>query len=305
MNKAAIYNRFIEVINPERVQLDAKMKELISFKAGGCSDILVSPSNEEELAKVLNILKDEKCNYFLMGNGSNFLIRDGGFHGVILRIGQDFNSISVKENILTAGSGALLSAVAREAADHSLTGFEFACGIPGSIGGAVAMNAGAYDGELKDVILDVKAMDLEGNIHIIDHDALHLGYRHSVFHENGWIALETRLKLAHGNMDEIKAKMKDLNQRRNEKQPVNYPSAGSFFKRPVGYFAGKLIQDANLKGLSVGGAQVSALHSGFIINTGTATATDIINLMVIVQNTVKDKFGVMLEPEVRIIGEEG
>lgn len=305
MNKTAIYNKFIEAIHPERVQLDANMGELISFKAGGCADILVSPSNEEELAKVLTILKDEKCNYFLMGNGSNFLIRDGGFRGVILRIGQDFNTISVKENILTAGSGALLSAVAREAAEHSLTGFEFACGIPGSIGGAVAMNAGAYDGELKDVVLDVKAMDLQGNLHILNHDDLKLGYRHSIFHENKWIALETRLKLAKGNMDEIKAKMKDLNQRRNEKQPVNFPSAGSFFKRPVGYFAGKLIQDANLKGLTVGGAQVSALHSGFIINTGTATATDIINLMVIVQNTVKDKFGVMLEPEVRIIGEEG
>ncbi|WP_027399759.1 UDP-N-acetylmuramate dehydrogenase [Anaerovorax odorimutans] len=303
MNKSAIYNTLIEVIDKESILQNVDMGQFTSFKAGGYADFLISPSNNNELAGTLKILKEQNCEYFLMGNGSNFLVRDGGYRGAIVRIGKNFDKISVEGDILTAGSGTLLSSIAKEAMENSLTGFEFAGGIPGSLGGAVVMNAGAYDGEIKNVLIHVNAMDKEGVIHKLNDRELKLGYRHSIFQENGWIVLEATLQLSHGDKDKIKEKMLKFNKLRNEKQPLNYPSGGSFFKRPEGYFAGKLVQDAKLKGLSLGGAQVSELHSGFIINKGGATATDIINLMVIVQNTVWDKFGVMLEPEVRIIGE--
>lgn len=290
-------------IDKSKVLLHADMRQFTSFKAGGCADILVSPENEEDLAQALEILNAEKCDYFILGNGSNFLVRDGGFRGVILHMGEHFSKVSIEGTVLQAGSGALLSSLSRAAGASSLTGFEFASGIPGSLGGAIAMNAGAYDGEIKHVVIEVKAMDQNGRIHYLKNEELELGYRHSVFHKNGWVVLEAKIQLASGDQEKIKETMKQLNQLRNEKQPVVFPSAGSFFKRPEGHFAGKLVQDAKLKGLSYGGAQVSSLHSGFIINTGGATATDIINLMVIVQNTVWDQFGIKLEPEVRIIGE--
>lgn len=305
-NKKEVYHSLLPLVSAQGVMLDADMRAYTSFKAGGKADILVIPANEEQLAAVLRVLDERTCPRFLMGNGTNFLVRDGGFRGVIVRIGEAFARITAEreQNLVTAQSGALLSQIAKAAAEAALTGFEFACGIPGSLGGAVAMNAGAYDGEMKDVLLRVKAMDYQGNVHTLQAAELNLGYRKSIFQENGWVILEAQLQLRQGEEKKIKERMKELNQRRNEKQPVNYASAGSFFKRPPGQFAGKLIQDAKLKGLAYGDAQVSPLHAGFIVNKGHASATDIINLMKIVQNTVWDQFGVKLEPEVRMIGEE-
>lgn len=284
---------------------NADMSEYTSFKAGGRADLLLIPESEEELIDVLKKAFLEGTDLLMLGNGSDTLVKDGGFRGTAIKLGDTFSDISVEGSEITAGSGALLSKVARTAADNSLTGLESLSGIPGSVGGAVFMNAGAYGGETKDVIKSVRAVSRKTlEVITLDAEELDLSYRHSIFTETGDIIISAVFSLEPGDKDEIEEKMKDYTERRNSKQPLQYPSAGSFFKRPEGYFAGKLIQDAGLKGLSVGGAQVSELHSGFIINTGGATATDIIELMHLVQNTVYDKFGVKLEPEVRIVGED-
>lgn len=292
---------------------NADMSKYTSFKAGGCADILVEPQNEEQLRQVLQLLSSQDANgqgkkaipYMILGNGSNVLVRDGGFRGVIVRIGEAFNYVRVEGEKLICGAGTLMSVIAKSAAANSLEGFEFASGIPGSIGGAVFMNAGAYGGETKDLLEQVRLIAADGSRTFTASAAdLEMGYRHTVLHESGDIVTEAVLKLKKGDEKEIRARMAELAQKRNSKQPVQFPSAGSFFKRPEGYFAGKLIQDAGCKGLSVGGAEVSILHSGFIINKGGATASDIVQLKELVQARVMDMFGVMLEPEVRIIGEE-
>ncbi len=294
-----IYNKINNVI------LDAPMAEYTSFKAGGRAEALILPENKEELKNALQVLSESHTPYMIMGNGSNILVKDGGYPGAIVKLGEPFSSIETKEEEITAGCGALLSAVSREAHSSQLTGMEFACGIPGSLGGAVFMNAGAYGGEMKDIIASVTLLSRDGREEITRSGTdLELGYRTSLLQSSGEVAIEVRLRLEKGNKDEIGKTMKELMDKRNTKQPVNYPSGGSFFKRPTGYFAGKLIQDAGLSGFTVGGAQVSTLHSGFVINKGGATATDIIQLMHIVQATVMEKFGVKMEPEVRIIGED-
>ena len=279
------------------------MSKYTSFKAGGCADEMIIVDSAEELVEVLKKLNEKKAEYIMLGNGSNTLVKNSGYHGTVVKLGESFDDVNVCGETVVAGGGALLSIVAKTAMREGLTGFEFASGIPGSVGGAIFMNAGAYGGEMKDIVETVTLAKKDGSglvtVKCADMD---FGYRHSVLEESGDVVVSVEYKLAKGNMDEIQAAMADLTQRRNEKQPVQYPSAGSFFKRPEGYFAGKLVQDAGLKGLTVGGAQVSQLHSGFVINVGGATATDIIELMHLVQNTVYDKFGVMLEPEVRIIG---
>ena len=241
----------------------------------------------------------------VIGNGSNILVRDEGYKGAIIEVNSRINDIDVIGDEIVADAGAKLSAVAMTAYENDLAGFEFAHGIPGNVGGAVVMNAGAYGGEMKDIVESVTLVKNDGSETIsINAADLDLSYRHSILEDTRDVAVTVTLKLKKGNHEEIAGRMAELTKRRNEKQPVQYPSAGSFFKRPAGYFAGKLIQDAGLKGATVGGAQVSDLHSGFIINKGGATATDIIDLMHLVQNTVYDKFGVRLEPEVRIIGDE-
>lgn len=290
---------------------NADMREYTSFKAGGKADLLLIPDTTEELSEALKEAKDirektdGKSGIMILGNGSDTLVKDGGYRGTVIKLGDGFSEITVSGNVLTAGSAALLSQVSKVAAQNSLSGLECESGIPGSIGGAVFMNAGAYGGEIKDVIKGVTAVSREtGEIKEMTKDELDLSYRHSIFTETGDIITEAVFEMEPADREAIEEKMKDLAEKRNSKQPLQYPSAGSFFKRPEGFFAGKLIQDAGLKGLSVGGAQVSEKHSGFIINTGNATATDIISLMHLVQNTVYDKFGVMLEPEVRIVGED-
>lgn len=243
--------------------------------------------------------------YIVLGNGSNVLVRDGGFDGAIVRIGEGFDDISVEGCEIVAGAGALLSKVAKVAAEASLTGFEFASGIPGSVGGAVFMNAGAYGGEMANILKEVKLISKDGTVEkIVPVSELNLGYRHSDLMESGDVVVEARFVLEKGDKDEIREQMKELAKKRNEKQPVNLPSAGSFFKRPEGHFAGALVEGSGLKGLSVGGAQVSPLHAGFIVNNGGATSEDIERLMRLVQNTVKRDSGVWLEPEVRIIGKK-
>jgi UDP-N-acetylmuramate dehydrogenase len=242
-------------------------------------------------------------DFFLLGNGSNLLVSDKGIRGAVIHLSKGFNNIDIKDNIITAKAGATLAGIARVAYDNSLTGFEFAAGIPGSLGGAIVMNAGAYDGEMKNVVRSVKLMDYNGNIVTKTNEEMHFSYRHSLLKEESYIVLEVEIALEKGDQADIKAKMDDLSQRRRDKQPLEYPSAGSTFKRPEGYFAAKLIDDAGLRGYSVGGAQVSTKHCGFVINTGNATATDVYTLINDVQDRVKKSSGVGIEPEVILVGE--
>ena len=287
-----------------KIMKNVDMSRYTTFRAGGKADEMVIPETAEELMEALNEIEETKVPYIMLGNGSNTLVRDGGFHGTVIKLGERFNKIQIDGSAVLCGSGALMSSVAKAALAADLAGFEFASGIPGSIGGAVFMNAGAYGGEMKDIVVSATVIDGQGGgIKEISAADMDLSYRHSAFQGSGDIITQVNLCLTKGDHADIAERMRELAEKRNTKQPVQYPSAGSFFKRPEGYFAGKLVQDAGLKGLTVGGAQVSELHSGFIINRGGATATDIIQLMHLVQNAVYDKFGVKLEPEVRIIGD--
>lgn len=300
-----------------RIIEDADMSKYTSFRAGGKARALVEVENKEQLKAVLQFADEENIPHLLLGNGSNTLFKDSGYEGLVIRLGDCFGYTGIESDdhkkaaldrpgekvLVSCGASMLLSTVAMFMREEGISGMEFASGIPGSIGGAIFMNAGAYGGEMKDIVASVHAVSPDGSEERdFTNEEMEFGYRHSALQENGWIVTDVTFNLAAGNKAEIAAVMKDLNARRNAKQPVNYPSAGSTFKRPEGYFAGKLIEDAGLKGLTVGGAQVSTLHSGFVINIGGATATDILQLIALVQNTVYDKFGVMLEPEVRIIG---
>ena len=305
MTTAEITDILNKKIPADRILKNADMSMFTSFKAGGRADLLVTPATIDELVYITGVLGSGNMPYMVMGNGSNILVKDGGYRGVIIRIDDGFSEIRADGTSIIAGAGALMSQVARKALEAELSGFEFASGIPGSIGGGVFMNAGAYGGEIANVIEYARVLDkTSGSIKTIQAQELELSYRHSVLQQSGDIVIEVKLNLKQGNYEVIEQEMKSLTAKRNEKQPVQYPSAGSFFRRPEGYFAGKLIQDAGLKGLSVGGAKVSSKHAGFIINTGSATASDILSLMRLVQNTVYDRFGVMMEPEVRIIGED-
>lgn len=304
MNINQIYDELSLRIDKNNLILDAPMKEYTSFRAGGNADLLVQPGSTDELSHALKILEDNKISHMVIGNGSNLLVRDSGYRGVILRIGEAFQEISVTGTRMEAGAGVSLSAAANRAAEASLTGFEFASGIPGTIGGAVFMNAGAYDGEISQIIESAEILTKDGNrIVRLEKEELELSYRHSILQTTGDVLLKATFLLEQGDREAIEARVRELTTRRTQKQPLSYPSAGSFFKRPHNHFAGKLIQDAGMQGLSVGGAQVSPLHAGFIINTGGATAKDITDLMEIVRGTVFEESGVMLEPEVRIIGE--
>ena len=283
---------------------DVEMKDYTSFKAGGKANKMVICEREDEVIETLREIKEKNEKYIMLGNGSNTLVKDSGFSGTVIKLGDSFSKIIRTGNNLVCGGNTLMSVVAKYALKGGLTGFEFASGIPGSIGGAFFMNAGAYGGEIKDIAKSAKIISRDTlELKEVGLSDMGLSYRHSVFQENGDIILSVEISLEEGNKSEIESTMKDLAKKRNSKQPVQFPSAGSFFKRPEGHFAGKLIQDSGMKGVSVGGAQVSELHSGFIVNKGNATATDIIQLMELVQKKVYEKFGVSLEPEVRIIGD--
>ncbi len=303
INKDKIVKKMTEFIDISNVLVDEPMKNHTSFKVGGPADILVNPKDYKQVEKAIKLCKETNTEYIVIGNGSNLLVKDGGIRGVVVKL-TNLNEIQVKGNLMIVQGGAQLTRVSKKALEFGLSGLEFACGIPGSIGGAVTMNAGAYDGEMSYVIKEVIVLDENGNILKLNKEQLDLGYRTSVILNKKYIVLETTLVLENKDKDEIENKMRELMQRRKEKQPLEFPSAGSTFKRPTGYYAGKLVQDSGLKGTSVGGAEVSAKHSGFIINKGNATANDILELIELVQNKVKEDFGVELCTEVRIIGEE-
>lgn len=304
LNKNEVYKLFKDIIKSGSVLIDEPMKKHTSFKIGGPADIMILPKTIEEVTSVINICRNESIDYFIIGNGSNILVRDKGIRGIVIKLSEYLNKVEVNGDKIIAQSGALLSVVSKFALENSLTGLEFASGIPGSLGGAVAMNAGAYGGEMKDVISNVKCLDKEGNLVEYSNEELNFEYRYSRVQKEELIVLEVEMILSKGNYDDIKSTMNELAYKRNLKQPLHLPSAGSTFKRPKGYYAGKLIEDAGLKGLRMGNAQVSDKHSGFIVNLGNATAEEVINLIRVVQKVVYDKFGVNLEPEVKILGVE-
>lgn len=293
---------FEDILGQENVKLNVPMKEYTTFRAGGNASYLLIVNNEEQLKAAFAELAANDVPTMILGAGSNILVRDEGFDGAFVKLSGDFAKISINDNEIEVGAGLKLSALAAFARDNSLTGLEFACGIPGSVGGGIFMNAGAYGGELADVIKTVRVLAKDGTINQLERDEMELSYRTSRFQKTGEIVLSAVFSLEHGVQGDIAAAMKELMQSRNTKQPVSIPSAGSFFKRPQGGYAGKLIEDAGLKGLSVGDAQVSTLHSGFLVNVGSAKATDILELMKLVQEAVREKFGVDLHPEVRIVG---
>lgn len=304
MSKNKVYNDILNIVGKENIMMDEPMKKHVSFRVGGPADILVRPINEEQLKEILLYIKNEEIPYLIIGNGSNLLVRDGGIRGVVVELSDNFSDFKIDGNKIEIKAGALLSRIGNAALREELKGFEFASGIPGTFGGALAMNAGAYGGEIKDIVKTVKVMDKDGNILELSNEEMHFGYRRSTIVEKGYVALSAVVELEKGNYDDIKATMDDLRDRRTSKQPLNFASAGSTFKRPEGYFAGKLIQDSGLKGLSIGDAQVSEKHSGFVINRGNATAKELLDLMFAVKSTVNAKFGVMLEEEVKIVGED-
>lgn len=296
----------IKDIDGLKISTDEPMSAHTSFKIGGPADVFVIPETEEAILKLLFCAKKENLPLTVIGSGSNLLVSDEGIRGITLKISSSFSDVCVHGEKIVAKSGASLAKIASAAQNHSLSGFEFASGIPGSLGGAIYMNAGAYGGEMADVIKSVTYVKTGGEIVIAKNEDLSFSYRHSAFCDHqDFVILSAEIELKKGSKDEIKEKMHELNQKRKEKQPLNFPSAGSAFKRPEGYFAAKLIEDAGLKGFSVGGAEVSEKHSGFIINKGGATASDVISLVCHIKKTVKEKFGVELYPEIKFVGKTG
>ena len=304
-NMENIYEGLLGLSSGITVKKDEPMKDHSTFKVGGPADFFVTVSSPADLTKVLSFAKTNDIPLLVLGNGSNILVKDKGIRGIVVSMvgAGTFADMCVHENVIKAGAGVMLAALANKAAEAGLSGLEFAGGIPGSLGGGVYMNAGAYGGALSDVIKTITVVSPEGEIKTLDAADCHMEYRDTRFMKTGEIICSAGFELAAGNTDEIRARMKELNEQRRAKQPLEYPSAGSTFKRPVGYFAGKLIEDAGLKGFSVGGAQVSEKHAGFVINKGGATASDILELISSVQDKVFAEFGVHLEPEVRILGE--
>ena len=298
-----IKQKFCREFGSDRVLLEEPMKRHTTFRIGGPAEVFVMPGNLEEVQRILEICRTEDLPYFILGNGSNLLVSDRGYRGVVIQLDRNFGEVKVEGTEIHASAGALLSTIAVAARRASLTGFEFAGGIPGTLGGAVVMNAGAYGGEMKDVLRKVMVMDQSGKVFEIPAEELQMGYRTSIIKTAGYIVLGAVLSLKEGNLEEIKMLTRKLSEQRTSKQPLEYPSAGSTFKRPEGYFAGKLIMDSGLRGYQVGGAQVSEKHCGFVINTGNATAKDVTTLMSDVQRIVLEKFGVKLEPEVKFLGE--
>lgn len=301
-----LWKQLCGIVKEENVQTEEMMKNHTTFRIGGPAEYFVTPHTAEEIRKIVMLCKREQVPYFVLGNGSNLLVGDQGIRGVVIQIFKNFNQVVLEqEGIIRAQAGALLSKIASFAKEEELTGMEFASGIPGTVGGAVTMNAGAYGGEMKDVIVKASVLDCNGQIVFLSNEELELGYRRSAVGEKRYLVLEVWMALEKGKKETIEAKMEDLKERRTSKQPLDRPSAGSTFKRPEGYFAGKLIMDAGLQGFSVGGAQVSEKHCGFVINTGKATAKDVADLIREIQRVVKEKFGILLEPEVKKIGDFG
>lgn len=293
-----------EIFADKNVKFDFLIKEYTNFKVGGVCDVVAFPKSPEEVIDLLKVAKENNIPTTVLGNLTNLIVRDGGIEGLVILLRENYADIKVEGDEVTSLAGATLQKTANIARDNSLAGVEFAHGIPGSVGGGVTMNAGAYDGELKDIVKSVTAITKDFEIREFSNEEMKFRYRNSLVQDENLVVLSATFKLKYGNKEEINDKMCDLMARRKAKQPLEYPSAGSTFKRPEGYFAGKLIQDAGLKGLTHGGAQISKKHSGFVINIGGATAKDIVELIETVQKIIHDKFGVEIEREVKIIGRE-
>lgn len=294
---------FLNIVQKsENIKKQEPLSEHTTFRIGGPADFYLMPETQEQIIAIVTYCKRYQIPYFFLGNGSNLLVSDEGYRGVIISLQKHWREIVVTEETMTAGAGALLSVLARSAQKNSLTGLEFAAGIPGTVGGAVMMNAGAYGGEISQVLKSARILCADETVREYSKEELAFDYRYSCLKENHGIVLQAEFSLQKGSQEEIRAKMADYNERRREKQPLEYPSAGSTFKRPNGYFAGKLIEDAGLKGYRVGGMEVSQKHSGFVINKDHGTAEDTLRLISDVRDTVSKKFGVTLEPEIRFLG---
>ena len=304
MYKEEIIRLLSGIAGAGNVEAGVEMRKHTSFKVGGPADVFVTPGSSESLVEVYRECLRQKVPVFIFGNGTNLIVRDKGIRGVVIKVFDNLSNFSVEDGTITADAGILLGRLSKIALENNLTGLEFAEGIPGTLGGAVAMNAGAYTGEMADVVSTTGYLDKAGNLLLLKGDEHKFGKRASFIQSDGGIALHSVMKLKKGDPVEIKSKMDDFNRQRREKQPLEMPSAGSIFKRPEGYFAGKLVQDCDLAGFRIGGAQVSCKHCGFIVNAGEAMADDVIRLIRHIQNTVKEKYGVELHTEVKIVGEE-
>ena len=297
------YKDICSIVGDEQILTNEPMSRHTTFRIGGPADYFIMPGTAEELAQVIRLCREADMPFYIMGNGSNLLVGDKGYRGAVIQIFKRMNEVRVQDDCIYAQAGALLSKIAAEALKAGRGGFEFASGIPGTLGGALMMNAGAYGGEMKQVLKSAEVLDMEGNVFSLPVEEMELGYRTSIFSKRGYIVLGAEIVLQPGNPQEIRDKMEDLKERRVTKQPLEYGSAGSTFKRPEGYFAGKLIQEAGLRGFRVGDAQVSEKHCGFVINRGNATAAEVVRLMNEVTDRVEKNSGVRLEPEVKRIGE--
>ena len=297
-----IVTRLINITGKDNVRINEPMKNHTTFKIGGPAQYYVTPESVTQIQEVVSLCRDMNIPLHVIGNGSNILVGDDGVDGVVLALFNTFSDYEIKDNVITAQAGMSLIKLAVIALREGLTGLEFASGIPGSVGGAVYMNAGAYDGQMKDVVTSVTVLDEAGNIRILGRDELDMGYRTSAVAKNNMIVLQVVIELKYGDKEQIKARMNQLSELRKQKQPLEYPSAGSTFKRPEGYFAGKLIADAGLKGYSIGGAAVSEKHAGFVVNMGGATAKDVVELTDYIKKRIMEQFGVTLELEIKRIG---
>lgn len=298
-----MYDELRELLAEEIVRLDEPMKNHTTFKIGGPVDMMVCPMHTEEIKLVLNYCNQQQIPFLVLGMGSNLLVRDKGIRGVVIKLGDNFQTLRIEGEQIWAQSGISLSQLARSAAEAGLGGLEFAEGIPGSLGGAVVMNAGAYEKEMQDVIIEVEAIDRSGETRLFSAQEAGFAYRQSVFQDNGFIIVSARMQLKKGSREDIETRMQEFAQSRREKQPLEYPSAGSTFKRPPGMYVGPMIEELSLKGYRIGGAEVSTKHAGFIVNRGDASAADVLNLINKIQIEVRARFGVDLHPEIRIVGE--
>ncbi len=309
------YQKLKYILQDEQILQDEPLKYHTTFKIGGPAKYLLLPESITQIVSCVKLCKEENVPFYVMGNGSNLLVSDEGFFGVIIKLGEGFSDVNIQnyetfnedetrvmKYLVKASAGILLSSLSKYIAKNGLTGFEFAEGIPGTLGGAVAMNAGAYDGEIKHSIVCATVLDEEGNVFELDKEQLQLGYRKSIVQTNHYIVLDATFRFVKGDEDKIYSKMKELKEKRVDKQPLEYPSAGSTFKRPEGYFAGKLIMDSGLRGYQVGNAMVSTKHCGFVINTGEATAKEVYTLINNIKDIVYKNYSVILEPEVKLLG---
>ena len=299
-----VYRLLLEAAGKEYIAFEEPMREHTTFRVGGNAEVFIAPDSIDKICRILDICREYGLTCHVIGNGSYLLVGDRGVRGVVLQIYKNFSDMSVQDTCIWVQAGALLAKTAVFAAEHGLTGLEFASGIPGTVGGAVTMNAGAYGGEMKDVISQVRILDPEGKLRTFSVEELQLGYRASLIQKQGCLVVEAELALTRGEPEKIYGRMEELKAARKEKQPIEFASAGSTFKRPEGHFAGALIEKNGLKGAKIGGAMVSEKHAGFIVNVGSATAGDILELIARVQRAVLEKDGVALETEVRVVGEE-